>query len=461
MDASAPLAQNSGEWKGRPAGLPGGVPPPSVPLSFLGAASFGLIACGVALLMTRTLAILDPTNDRVVGAAHFAMLATLSMGVLGALHQFTPVIAKKPLRSVRLSRATFVCWLAGSWLLPLGFITQQERVVEVGGGFAGLAVVFFVVNISRPLSGRRMGTPVTGLRLATIGFVVTACYGVVYVIDRREHWFDLSGHVVLAHASVGLLAWLGLAYFSVSEKLWPMFMLAHVPGRHHSTRVGIWALFAGTTLLSCGLLFGVVWLGVGAGLIVATGIGAHLFSLLTHVRHRRRASDLHLCFVIGSAIWLLVGTSLAVAGALATMGHHHVAVALVAASISALAGWLLVALVGHSYKIVPFIVWSALRGRGIERNTDGSPLMFGDLYNHSWSTFDFATVNAGVAATCLGFATSTSSLIGVGGGFLVLTGLITLLNLSWRPARILSTKVATNPATGVPTPITSNAALRQ
>ncbi|MHB1510871.1 MAG: hypothetical protein ACYCST_16470 [Acidimicrobiales bacterium] len=43
--------------------------------------------------------------------------------------------------------------------------------------------------------------------------VVTACYGVVYVIDRRENWFDLSGHVVLAHVPgrrrSGWLAWCG------------------------------------------------------------------------------------------------------------------------------------------------------------------------------------------------------------------------------------------------------------
>ena len=437
MNSSAPPTKNEGGWKNRPTGLPNGVPPPSVPLSFLAAAAVGLVACGLALIRVRAYAVTNPTNDQVVGAAHFAMLATLSMGVLGAIHQFTPVITQRPLRSVLVSRGTFFSWLLGSWLLPIGFMSQREVVVEGGGVFAAVAVALFVFNIAPPLTARAKGASATGLRLAVIGFVVTACYGVVYVIDRKGHWFNLSGHVVLAHACVGLIAWLGLAYLSVSEKLWPMFMLAHVPGRHPSAWLSIWSLFTGVALLSPGLLFGASWLAMTGASIVTLGFGAHGYSLVTYLRHRRRSIDLHLWFVLSSAIWLLVAIGLAVAGDVMIRHHHHLGLALVAATVSALAGWLLVAIVGHSYKIVPFIGWSALRGRGVSRNVDGSPLAFADLFNHRWSTVDFVVVNGAVTALCLGFATSTSILIGIGGALLTATGLITGANLAWRPMKHL------------------------
>src|SRR5450759_2598564 len=295
---AVPPAPSAGGWKGRPAGLPRGIPPPSVPLSFLAAASLGLVACGAALIWSRAYGIVNPTDDQVVAAAHFAMLATLSMGVLGAIHQFTPVITQRPFRSLALSRATFLSWLAGAWLLPLGFATRQESVVEAGGFFAGLAVTLLIVNIFPALSARGKGPPVTGLRFAVGGFVVTACYGVVYVIDRRGHWFDLNGHVVLAHAVVGLFAWLGLTYVSVAEKLWPMFLLAHVPGRRRSSWLAVWAFPGGVLLLSPGLLLGLVWLAWCGAAILAVGLGAHLFSLMMHVRYRRRKADLHLLFCL-------------------------------------------------------------------------------------------------------------------------------------------------------------------
>ncbi|MHB1087287.1 MAG: hypothetical protein ACYC19_00835 [Acidimicrobiales bacterium] len=430
-----PQDVNRGGWRNRPAGLPSSVPPPSVPLSYLGAAVVGLVACGVALVLARTYAVLDPTNDHVVGAAHFAMLATLSMGVLGAVHQFTPVITQRPLRSVRISRGTFVSWLLGAWLLPIGFMSQHEVLVELGGGFAALAVSLLVVNIAPPLAVRGKGPAATGLRLAVIGFVLTACFGVVYVIDRSGNWFDLSGHVVLAHACIGLLAWLGLTYISVSEKLWPMFMLAHVPGRHPSAWLSIWSLFVGVALLSPGLLLSIAWIAVIGATLVIIGLGAHCFSLVMYLRHRRRPIELHQWFVLSSAAWMLVGVAFAGTGAVVVQHRDHLGVAFIAASITAFAGWLLVALVGHAYKIVPFIVWSALRAKGISRNADGTPLAFADLFNHAWSRFDFVVVNGAVAAVCLGFVTSTSILIASGGIALVITALVTGANLSWRPAR--------------------------
>ena len=435
---AVPPAPSAGAWQGRPAGLPSGIPPPSVPLSFLAAASLGLVACGAALIWSRAYGVVDPTDDQVVAAAHFGMLATLSMGVLGAIHQFTPVITQRPLRSVRLSRATFLTWLAGAWLLPFGFATQQEHVVETGGAFAALAVTLFVVNIAAPLSVQGKGAPVTGLRFAIAGLVVTACFGVVYVIDRQGNWFDLTGHVVLAHACVGVFAWLGLAYVSVSEKLWPMFLLAHVPGRRRSAWLAVWAVPSGVLLLSPGLLFGVVWLGWGGAVILAVGLGAHLYSLMMHIRYRRRKADLHLLFVITSAVWLVVGAALALAAELIIGRHHHVGIALVAAAVAAFSGWLLIALVGHAHKVVPFILWSALRGRGVAKKADGTPLMFADLYDHRLAAIVYGLVTAGVAAVCLGFAASLAIAIAIGGGLFIATGLCIAANLSARPIRLLS-----------------------
>jgi hypothetical protein len=277
---------------------------------------------------------------------------------------------------------------------------------------------------------------VTGLRFAVGGFVVTACYGVVYVIDRRGQWFDLNGHVVLAHAVVGLFAWLGLTYVSVAEKLWPMFLLAHVPGRRRSSWLAVWAIPCGVLLLSPGLLFGVVWLAWCGAVILSLGLGAHLFSLLLHIRHRRRKADLHLLFVVTAAAWLVVGIGLALAAELTLGHHHHLGIALVAASIVAISGWLLVALVGHAHKVVPFILWSALRGRGVKEKADGTQLMFADLYDHRWAAIVYGLVTAGVGAVCLGLAASFSIAIAIGGGLFIATGLCVAANLSLPTLRL-------------------------
>lgn len=428
----------AGLWQGRPAGLPAGVPPPSIPVSFLAAASLGLIACGAALVWARGAALADPTSDQVVAAAHLGMLATLSMGVLGALHQFTPVVTGRPLRSLVLARATFVTWLAAAWLLPLGIGAGEEWVVEAGGAGAAAAIVLLAVNLSHALAARGKGAPVVGLRFCLAGFAATGCYGVLYVADRRGNWFDLSGHIVLAHAVVGLFAWLGLTYVSVAEKLWPMFFLAHVPGRRLAGRLAVWAVPAGGAILSPGLLTADAPLAVSGAAVLAAGLGAHLVSLAAHVRHRRRRADLHLLFVVTSAGWLVAGAALALAASLVLPDHRHAGTALVSGAVAAFGGWLLEALVGHAHKVVPFIMWSAVRAKGRRTGPGGQPLMFADLYDHRWAAVTYATVTAGTAGVCAGLAAGVGPLIAAGGGLFVATGLVVAANLSFLPIRLLT-----------------------
>jgi nitrite reductase (NO-forming) len=426
-----------GAWPGRPPGVPAVVPPPPVPLSFLAAAAAGLTACGIALIWARGIAVADPTADPVVAAAHYGMLGTLSMGVAGALHQFTPVVTQRPLRSVPLAWATFAAWLGAAWLIPSGIVAQREGVVEAGGGLAAIAVTLLAVNLSAPLAARGKGHTVTGLRLALAGFTATACFGVTYVADRHGNWFDLSGHVVLAHAVIGLFAWLGLTYVAVAEKLWPMFFLAHVAGRHMAGRLAVWLIPAGVTLLSPGLLASEGPLAWAGAVVLAAGLAAHLASLAAHIRHRRRRGGLHLAFVATAAGFLIAGTGLALAAALVMPGDHHAGMALAAAAVAAFAGWLLEALAGHVHKVVPFILWSVLRGRGVAAGPSGRPLGFGDLYDHRTAVGSYALVTAGITAVGAGFAATQPAVLAAGGGTLAAAGLALAANLSVTPALLL------------------------
>lgn len=450
-----PVAPRAGVWKGRPAGLPATVPPPSVPLSFLGAAAVGLVGCGAAWIWARGSAASDPTADPVVAAVHLGVLATLSMGILGATHQFAPVITGRPLRSIHLARATFGVWLAAAWMLPLGVATEQLAVTAVSGALAALAVVLVAVNLATPLWVRAKGTPVTALRLAVVGALLTGFLGAAFVGDRQANWFDLAGHTDVAMGVLGLFCWLGTTYVGVAEKLWPMFMLAHVPGRRLSGRLAVWGVAAGGTLLAIGLGWGVAGVAVAGAAILAGGLGSHLVSLGLHVRHRRRKADLHLAFVVTASVWLFVGAGLALAACVVIPQHLHAGVALAAGAVAAVGGWLLEALVGHAHKVVPFILWSLLRARGVKVGPEGGPLMFADLYNHRWAGVAFASVTGGIGSLCVGLAGSLPVATAVAGVLLAVTGVVVAANLSAIPFRMLYRPAAESVGVPVQSPGTS------
>ncbi len=433
-DHAAPEVRPAGKPAARPHAVATVVPPASVPLSFLAAAPAGLAGCGVALAWARDAAVADPTAGPVVAAAHLGVLATLSMGVLGALHQFTPVITHRPLRSVALARATFLAWLAASWLLPLGVAAGQEDLVEAGGGLAAAAVSLLAANLWPAISVRGKGWTVTGLRLAVAGLAVTACYGVVYVADRRGNWFGLAGHVLVAHAVAGLFGWLGLTYVTLAGTLWPMFFLANVPSRNRLGTWAVWGTAAGVVLLSPGLLLGVSWLAWAGAVALGGGLSGHLTMLARHLRHRRRRAGLFLVFVVTSAGWLAAGAGLALAADLAAARRAGLA----AAAVTALAGWVLEALAGHALKVVPLITWPALGTRtAVSVPSAGRPGGPG-LHIPSLAALSYGLLTTGVAATCAGFALSLAVLLAAGGGLLAAAGTAAAASLSARPLQMLA-----------------------
>lgn len=407
------------------------VPAASVPLSFLAAAAAGLAGCGLALAWAARLGAADPTADPVVAAAHLGVLATLSMGVLGALHHLVPVITHRPLRSARLARATFLAWLAASWTMPLGVAARQEDAVEAGGALAAAAVSLVAANLWRPLSVRGKGTPVAGLRLPVAGLIVTACYGVAYVADRRAGWFGPTGHVVLAHAVAGLFGWLGLAYLTLAGTLWPTFFLANVPARGRLGAMAVWSAGAGVALLSPGLLLQAAWLGWPGAVLLGVGLAAHL-AMLAHLRHGRRRAGLFAVFALTSAAWLLAGTGLALAADLVQARRA----ALAAAAVTALICWLLEALAGHALKVVPLIAWTALSSRTA---AGGRPARLGGpgLHVPGLAALAYGALTVGIAATAAGFAASQPAPIAAGGELLVLTAVAGAASLSARPLRLL------------------------
>ena len=306
--------------------------------------------------------------------------------------------------------------------------------VSAGGGGAFCGIALAVWNLSGPLSARGKGTTVLGLRLALGFLVLTAAFGVTYAFDRQAFWFGLLPRRVLAHAHLGLLGWLGLAYVAVAEKLWPMFLLAHRPGAH----TGDWAvrlLPAGALVLAAGLLIPNQPVAVAGGLLAGAGLASHLASLAGVIRHRRRPLELLHAFVLASAASLIVA---AVAGGLAGLAPVSVVwrIRLTSVEVLALVGWLGLAIVGHAHKIVPFIAWSSLRARGVTTGPDGTPLLFAHLFHHPTARLTFATATTGVAAALAGAATGTAPLVRLGGVALAATGVLALANLGLGPRRV-------------------------
>lgn len=417
-----------------PPGALGSVPPASVPLSFFGAAAVGLIGFGAASMLAADKIVDSPIYPGTLAAVHVGMLAFLTVAVLGALHQFAPVIGQRPLRSIAAARVSCVGIVTTAWLLPTGFAHGPEDLVPVAGLIGAASVALIGWNLSGPLGRGATGLPVWGLRASVTFLIATVAFGVVYALNRQTAWFPLLPQRVLAHAHLGLIGWLGLTYVSVAEKLWPMFLLSHRPS-DRSGRVAVASFAGGVVVLVPGLLFGpppVAWAG---GVILATGVVAHLTSLALHVRHRRRAVEVLHAFIFVSSGFLVAAVLFALLAAtldISTTTRTH----LVSAEVMALTAWLGLAIIGHAHKIIPFIGYQLLRSRGIAVGPTGRPLLFSDLYSHRPAIASLVLGAVGSGGIIIGVLAARSTPVIIGALLLAVTGIVTTLNLLAGPRRV-------------------------
>lgn len=402
------------------------VPPPSVPLSFLAAAGLGLSLFGLAVWFAADRIVTSPAHPGALAAVHVGMLAFLTTAVLGAAHQFTPVVARRPLRSVTVARVTFVGMVATAWLLPSGFAHGPESLVAAGGVTGAVTVLLAAWNLSGPLSVRGRGVPLAGLRLSVTYLVATVAFGVVYAFNRRVGWFPLYTHRVLAHAHLGLLGWLGLAYVSVIETLGPMFLFAH----RLRARAGEWAvgtLAGGVPLLAIGLLLGersVAWPG---GVLATVGVACHLVSLWGSVRHRQLPLGLLHAFLLASAVFVVAAVVFGATAALADVRPDERA-RLVTAEVASLTAWVGLAVIGHAHKIVPGIVSEARRVGNVDVVGCEAPVPAVHFRSSiAWLTFVVAA--GGFAAAVVGIAAESATVVAIAGCCLALTALLTTVNL--------------------------------
>ncbi len=436
-------------------GSPRTVPPAWVPLSFLAAAGGGLVGFALALSANAQIVVDSPTDPAAVATAHLAMLAFLSMAVLGAAHQFGPVVSGKALRSPRAGLVTLALFLPAAWLLPLGFATRRPGLLEFAGVTAFTAIAIAAWNLSGPLSARGRGTPVSGLRLAIAFLVITALFGVTYAFDRHHGWFLLLPRRVLAHAHLGLLGWIGLAYVAVAEKLWPMFLLAHRP----SVRAGQWAvrlLASGVPLVAIGLLIPFEPITLVGAALAAGGLIAHLVSLATVIKHRRRRLELLHGFVLAAAGSLVVaGAAAAYAGipSVDTLDRMRA----LQVEVLALTLWAGLAVIGHAHKIVPFITWSRLRKSGHTKAPDGKPLMFAHLVNQPAARATLGLSVLGSVLALAGIAAAAPEVLRFGAVALAAAGVTVTVNLITGPIRIVRIDQRREGTEGAPQPVAVSA----
>lgn len=397
--ASAPFATSIPRAA---AGLPLGMPlTGSAQLAgehFIAAACF-LLAGAIGLVwIAPELAIGAYPSPHVAGVTHLFTLGWLTTTIFGAFYQLLPVALGAPIRSARLGHVSFATFVPGVALFAAGVGASSIMLHHAGIALITIGITAAVVNIGRSLAGARIRDVTwTAVVIALVALSSTLVLGVVLL--HNLHTGFLAGariRVLATHLHVALVGWALVTVVGMSHRLLPMFLLAHGVDTRWTPRA-LALLAGGVVVLAVGIdaqLTPVTWLGAA---LLECGVIAFLIQARMFFRARIRPRiDAGMRFAATALCFLAIAAALGAFVPAFGLVHPRLATAYV---IVGLLGGIVLFVVGHFYKIVPFLVWIA-RFRG--RMGKGHVPAVADLYSSRVAIAQLCAMSAGVVALAVG-----------------------------------------------------------
>jgi hypothetical protein len=419
--------------------VPARSPALSVPAPFFLAAPCALAVAGVLLLGSRAETFEAINVPQTVALTHAVVLGWLTTFMMGAVYQLGPAVLGGRLLSERIARlqfathviaVVFFIWTAQRWNI--------ELMAVAGGVLAASFLLFFVNALPAVWSGARSSLAGIYLRASIALLGLTVVVGLTLVLALRDLWFPVTQGRLSAHAHLGLVGWLGLTVMGVSYQLVPMFNV--VPHAHLRGAVPALAL----TTLGLGMFSAIIAtdppmpLRLAAGLALAPGPAIWAATVLAMMRSRsRRTLDIQGYATLIALGFLAIAIGLGLGATLGTPFTDDASPARwpLAYAAAGVGGWMGTALIGNSYKIVPFIVWFH-RYRGLV-GSQRVPLLT-ELYSEGAAR---AVLGAHVVAvSCVVVAAISGELLLLRFGGLLLS--ITALAHLWTLASVLMPKRA-------------------
>ena len=401
-----------------PPGVPGWVP-----LAWLGCALVWL-ATGAAglLLVSPELAEGNLYSPRVFAVTHLFTLGVLLSAILGALHQFIPVVLGVPIRHPRVAAAGFWLSQGGTALLVYGFWTWRPAFQAIAWLvlFAAIgAASWTVLPARRRATQNRFVGGFVSLGHSALGVAMLIALA---RLGQGLGWWQVPRNgLLVAHFHLGLVGFGSMTAVGMGAKMLPAFLKsAGEPEPSTLHRIG-WLAGPGLLLLAAGAIAEFSPLIVTGGGLTLAAVGLHLLLMLGYWRRRSVPKlDPALGFIGVAMLWY---GAAAVAGGWILIRRPPGGRTWIAYGLAGVLGWLIHLLAGVVHRIGPRLAANlrAERGRALTPAQARAELPWPKL---SWVSLAGLSIGTAwlIIAVLLGEPTSARAASGV-----VLAGAIGLL----------------------------------
>jgi hypothetical protein len=349
-----------------------------------------------------------------VAFVHLFLVGFVMSVIFGAMYQLISVVLEVKLFSDKLAYTHLAMFILGliSFIVPL-LLPKYFAYLSYGGSILYLSFLLYVINIMLSI----MRVKKKEIKFFTIFFVhlallIGVSYGLLGAFGLSKGELNLdTAYIIHTHIPLVAFVFVGGLISIIATVLLPMFLLSHNFDKRVSNILLVLLIFA--------TFFAIIDWQTGVQIVVVLTLISMSYQLYDIFKKRMRKNiDIYAKDMITSILSLTL-----LAPLILFLDREGVVKFFV---LVLFLGFLSSFVVGHIYKIVPFLIW----------NEKYAPLvgkqkvpMLNDMVSQKLSTLEFYFKLAALFGLLLGLGIGSSKLLLVGKLLFLINAVLLILNL--------------------------------
>ena len=373
----------------------------------------GVISFVLSILMLFSVDIGDivQTSPQTIAWVHLFLLGFVMMVIFGAMAQLIPVVLEVGHFAVDLYYAITPLLFIGSFIMSYGFL-HAPALLPYGGTVVLISLLIFVAETFLTINKvKKYNTVTISVIIANVFLFLGMIFGITLALGFAGEIAINLYALLKAHIYLVLFGYVGVTIIGISMVLLPMFWLSH-SFSWRPVKTALWLISIGVVLVVLSALIDIVAFGYFGYILTLLAYGFYIYQIYIIYKTRVRIEkDIYRDSLLVSYISFVAALLLGVVGFL-TQNER----VFIAAGFLALVGFIAFMIIGHLYKIVPFLVWyqrfSPLVGKQ-------KVPMLADMVPKRSAKFGFYYNAVGVCAATIAVALNLPTLFNAGVSFLL------------------------------------------
>ncbi len=366
----------------------------------------------VLLLFQVDITSISQTDATTIAWVHLFLLGFVMMVIFGAMAQLVPVVLEVGHFAVDLYYIIYPLLFVGSFMMSYGFLFSPG-VLPYGGVVVLISLLVFIFETFLTINKvKKFNTVMTSVVIANIFLFLGLIVGITMALSYAGEIEANLMWLLRAHVYLVLFGYVGITIMGISMVLLPMFWLSH-SFSWKPVQIALWLLSIGVVLVLMSALAEVEWIAYTGYTTSLLSLGFYIYQIYIIYKTRVRIeNDIYKRALVFSYISFVTALLLGTVGFIADNERIFVA-----AGFLTLLGFVTFLIVGHLYKIVPFLVWyqrfSDLVGKQ-------KVPMLADMVPARSALFGYAFNTTGVTLGTLGILLGSNTLFHAAVSFLLI-----------------------------------------